>query len=87
MIKKELIIKNNSGLHARPASIFVKECCKFPCNIVLVANGKDYNAKSILSVLSAGIICGTTVQLVCNGDQEFEALGSVALAVELGLGE
>ena len=87
MIHKEIIIKNISGLHARPASIFVKECCKFPCNITLIANEKEYNAKSILSVLSAGITCGTTVRLVCNGDRETEALSSIAIAVDSGLGE
>ena len=54
MVKVEYTIKNEEGLHARPASDFCKTASKFKSKIVLVKDGNEYEAKSILMVLCAG---------------------------------
>ena len=73
MISKNLTVVNPSGLHLRPAGIFYKE--------------KEINAKSVLNVMAAGIKCGTEITLVCDGEDEEEAMKTISQAIESGLGE
>ncbi|MGI6192383.1 MAG: HPr family phosphocarrier protein [Christensenellales bacterium] len=87
MVKGTVTIKNKSGLHARPASVFVKETLKYKSAINIVVNGKEYNAKSILGVLAACAKTGTEIEIICNGDDETEALAGMIAIVESGLGE
>lgn len=87
MISKKTIITNPTGLHARPASVFVKETQKYGCKISLVVGGKEYNAKSILGVLSAAARHGTEVEIICIGDDEEAACAGLVAAIESGLGE
>lgn len=87
MISKEVTIINKSGLHARPASLFVKAVQAFKCGVVIQAKGKEYNAKSILGIMSAGIKGGETVTLVFDGADEAEAAKVIIEAIESGLGE
>jgi len=87
MVKGTVTIVNKSGLHARPASVFVKETLKFKSNITINVNGKDYNAKSILGVLAACAKCGTVMEISCEGPDEEAALAAMIAVVESGLGE
>lgn len=87
MVKKTLIVTNAAGLHARPASYFVKEASMHACNVTLCKGEKSYNAKSILSVLSACVKSGTEIEILCDGSGEAEALIGIVAAVESGLGE
>ena len=87
MIAKTVTVKNASGLHARPASLFAKEAMKFPCSVSFSCNGKTYNAKSILQVLSAAVKADTEIEIVCDGDGEEAALDAMIAAVEGGFGE
>lgn len=74
MITKMVIINNETGLHARPASILVQSSSKFKSKIHIEANGKIINAKSIISVLSGGLGQGNTVKLVIDGEDEETAV-------------
>jgi phosphotransferase system HPr (HPr) family protein len=55
MIRKEITVTNKTGLHARPASMFVQKASKFKSSIMIEKEDKTINAKSIISVLSGGI--------------------------------
>ena len=52
---QEITLKNEEGLHARPATEIVKKVSKYNCDIKLEVNGKEFNAKSVLNIMSAGI--------------------------------
>lgn len=87
MVKQVVTIQNVSGLHARPANIFSKTAAKFPCEVRFTKDGKSYNGKSIVSVLSACAKCNTVIEIVCDGEEEAAALAAMVEAVESGLGE
>lgn len=87
MVQNNIVVINKSGLHARPASNLVKAATKFKARIQIVKAEKIYDVKSILGILSAGICCGTEITLVCEGEDEAEALISLTELIESGLGE
>jgi phosphocarrier protein len=87
MVQNNIVVVNKSGLHARPASNLVKAASKFKAKINLIKAEKNYDVKSILGILSAGISCGTEIMLVCDGEDEAEALKSLTELIEAGLGE
>lgn len=86
----ELVIANPSGLHARPAALFVQEAARFPCSIT-VANldraGKAVDAKSILMLMTIGISHGHRIRIIADGQLENEALAALEALVTSGLGE
>ena len=55
MVTKEVIVKNSTGLHARPATLLVKKASAFKSDISLEYNGKKANVKSLIGVLSLGV--------------------------------
>ena len=65
MISQEVCVKNPTGLHARPANVFVKTAARFPCKVNLQKGARTFNGKSIVSVLSACVKCGTQITIVC----------------------
>ena len=87
MISCTVKIQNKSGLHSRPASVFIKTAAQFRCETVLNKGGKDFKGNSIIDILSACVKKGDAVQIYCNGEQEKEALEALKSAVENGLGE
>lgn len=90
MVSQIVTVTNASGLHARPATAFVKECVSHKnCKITFkkVGEDKEYQSRSIVSVLQAVVKCGTEIELIADGENEEEALKSVVAAVEAGLGE
>ncbi|MBU5438550.1 HPr family phosphocarrier protein [Tissierella sp. MSJ-40] len=68
MFKQEVILQNETGLHARPASLFVKEASKYTADIKVTKDGKDYNAKSIMGILSMGAAKGDKIIIQAEGD-------------------
>ena len=67
MVSQKVTVMNASGLHARPANAFVKEAVRHAgCNILIKKDGKTYMGKSIVSVLSACVKCGTEIELVAG---------------------
>ena len=75
------------GLHLRPAGNLCKEAMKYKSKITFEYSGNTANAKSVLSVLGACIKSGDEITLVCDGEDEHEALRELVAYVESGLGE
>jgi phosphocarrier protein HPr len=71
------------ALHARPAGRFVQAAAAFPCAVVVAANGKRANAKSILEVLGLGATGGTELELSASGERAAEAVEHLATLVRL----
>jgi len=74
MISEVITITNDTGLHARPASVFVSTAAKFKSELMLQKGDKQINAKSIMGVLSLGITKGTEIIISAQGADEEEAL-------------
>ena len=87
MTSKTLTIQNAQGLHMRPAGAFAAAMAKFTCNVTIKFNGTDVNGKSLMNIIAAGIKCGSTIEIVCDGDDEKAALDSAVALVESGFGE
>lgn len=87
MISKNLTVVNPSGLHLRPAGVLSQTAMKFKSDITIVSGEKKIVAKSVLNVMAAGIKCGTEIILVCDGEDEEEAMKTISQAIESGLGE
>ncbi|KXS47714.1 MULTISPECIES: HPr family phosphocarrier protein [Halanaerobium] len=75
--EKKVTITNETGLHARPASQFVKKADKFKSKIEIVFGEKEVNAKSIMGVMSLGISQGTEIILKAEGEDEEEAINKL----------
>ena len=87
MVSKEIKIMNPTGLHLRPAGNLCKEAMKYKSKVTFNYAGNIANAKSVLSVLGACIKTGDTITLVCEGEDEEEALSNLVEFIENGLGE
>ena len=74
MIAKTITITNDTGLHARPASVFVSTASKFKSDLMIQKDAKKINAKSILAVLALGITKGTEIIISAEGPDEEEAI-------------
>lgn len=74
MVSKKYTIKNAEGLHARPASDFCKTAGKFKSRILIVKDGEEFEAKSILMVLCAGAAYGDEIEIRADGEDEKEAI-------------
>lgn len=74
MVKECIVIENETGLHARPATEIAKTAMKYKCNINLIVNNKKVNAKSPLMIMAAGIKSKTEVEIECDGDDEKKAI-------------
>jgi len=87
MLKQNITITNPSGLHMRPAGIFVKEVGRFKSDVMIYINGNEYNAKSMLNLLSAAVKCGDEIELRISGADEEECMKAAVALIESGLGE
>lgn len=82
MITGKIEVKNKVGLHARPASQFVREAQKYESDIRIKFDGREINGKSILEVLSLGADCGSEIEATLNGADEQQALEALIRIVE-----
>lgn len=87
MVKQKVKIMNPTGLHLRPAGLLCKEAMNFRCSIHFQFREMNANAKSVLSVLSACVKCGDEIEIICDGEDEEEALKTIVGSIESGLGE
>lgn len=89
MYAKKTLITNRTGLHARPAAEFVAAAGKFKSRIMLkrLDNSKEANAKSIVLVLSLGLVQGTRVEIAAIGEDEVQAVDTLVDLLEHGLGD
>lgn len=74
MVKETFVIENETGLHARPATEIAKIAMKYKCDVNLIVNGKTINAKSPLMIMSAGIKSKTELEILCDGEDEEQAI-------------
>lgn len=82
-----VVIENKAGIHARPASILVQAATKFKSKIKLTAKGKTVDAKSILMIMSMGLVKGTEVVINAEGEDAAEAVKAIVELVESKFGE
>ncbi len=87
MVSQKVVIKNPTGLHLRPAGILCKEAMQYKSHITFRYRENIANAKSVLSVLGACIKSGDEIEMICEGEDEEEALKAMIGAIEGGLGE
>ena len=82
MITKEITITNGSGLHARPASLWVQMASGYQSSIIIKANDSEVNGKSILGILSLGLGAGSKFELIVDGEDEQEAAENLEVLVK-----
>jgi phosphocarrier protein len=82
MISRSVTIRNNVGLHARPATFFVQKANCFKCSIWVEKEDCRVNAKSLLGVLSLGISGGTNITIIADGTDEAAAIDALVALVE-----
>ena len=88
MISKEVVIDNQVGLHARPATFFIQKANEFKSSIWVEKEERRVNAKSLLGVLSLGIVKGTAVKIIADGADEEAAIETLsALIVSITLSQ
>ncbi len=81
MCTKEVVIDNQVGLHARPATFFIQKANEFKSSIWGEKEERRVNAKSLLGVLSLGIVKGTAVKLIADGADEEEAIETLSALI------
>lgn len=77
MIVKETVVRCESGLHNRQATYFVQKANEFECSIWVESENRKMNAKSLLGIMSLGIITGTTVTLSADGSDAEAAVNAL----------
>ena len=87
MVSKELTIKNELGMHMRPASLLAKMAAGYASNVTIKFNGKDFNCKSVMLLMTALLKCGSEFELVCDGPDEEKALAEIAAFIDSGMGD
>ena len=83
----KVTVTNSVGLHARPATFFIQKANSFKSSIYVEIDERRVNAKSLLGVLSMGIVSGTTITLIADGPDEDEAIEGLKTLVETGMPE
>lgn len=87
MYVKEVSVQNQVGLHARPATFFIQRANEFKSSIWVEKEERRVNAKSLLGVLSLGIVGGTPIRIIADGQDEQEAVDSLVALVESGFAD
>ena len=86
MFVKDVVVQNQVGLHARPATFFIQKANEFKSSI-WVEKDERLNAKSLLGVLSLGIVGGTSIRIIADGSDEQQAVEGLVALVESGFTE
>ena len=87
MCVKEVLVQNQVGLHARPATFFIQRANDFKSSIWVEKEERRVNAKSLLGVLSLGIVGGTDIRIIADGADEEQAVNSLVDLVKSGFAE
>jgi len=84
MYSKNVVVQNQVGLHARPATFFIQKANNFKSTIWVEKEDRKANAKSLLGVLSLGIVGGMEIRIIADGPDESNAVDSIVKLVESG---
>ncbi|MBQ3005257.1 MAG: HPr family phosphocarrier protein [Clostridia bacterium] len=87
MYVKDVKVQNQVGLHARPATFFIQKANEFKSSIWVEKEERRVNAKSLLGVLSLGIMGGTEIRIIAGGADEETAVDELVKLVESGFSE
>lgn len=87
MYMREVEIQNQVGLHARPATFFIQKANEYRSSVWVEKEDRRVNAKSLLGVLSLGIVGGTPVKIIADGSDEKDAVDGLTKLVESGFSE
>ena len=87
MFVKEVTVQNQVGLHARPATFFIQKANEFKSCIWVEKEERRVNAKSLLGVLSLGIVGGTSIRIIADGADEEQAVEGLIALVESGFAD
>jgi len=87
MFVKEVDVKNQVGLHARPATFFIQKANEYKSSIWVEKEERRVNAKSLLGILSLGIVKGSAIRIFADGTDEQQAVEGLIKLVESGFVE
>ena len=87
MTVREAVVRSQNGLDARPATFFVQKANEHTCSIWVEKEERRANAKSLLGVLSLGIVGGTTIRIIADGADEQQAVEGLIKLVNSGFSE
>ena len=87
MFQQDVTVKNKTGLHARPAALFVQTANKFKSEVFIEKEGKKVNAKSIMGVMSLAVSQGTKITVSAQGNDEKETVEKLVELIESKFGE
>lgn len=82
MYSKEVVVRCESGLHNRQATYFVQKANEFESSIWLISDNRKMNAKSLLGIMSLGIVTGAVVTLTASGSDEQEAVEALVTLLQ-----
>ena len=87
MVSRSITIQNSVGLHAGPAGFFVNRASSYKSSVWVEKDDCRVNAKSLLGVLSLGIVKGTTITLIADGMDEEKAVDGICKLIESGFAD
>jgi phosphocarrier protein len=87
MLKKDVTVQNQVGLHARPATFFIQKANEFKSSIWVEKDDRRVAGKSLLGILSLGIMGGTPISIIADGPDEAAAVAALVSLVENGFSE
>ena len=87
MYTQEITVNNEVGLHARPATFFIQKANEFKASIWIEKEERRVNAKSLLGILSLGIVGGTQIKIIADGSDEQVAVNALVDLVESGFSD
>ena len=87
MYMRNAIVVNQVGLHARPATFFIQKANEYKSSIWIEKEERKVNAKSLLGVLSLGVIKGGEINIIADGDDEEKAVDSLVELIQSNFGD
>ncbi|MDR0404949.1 MAG: HPr family phosphocarrier protein [Oscillospiraceae bacterium] len=87
MYKKDVVVENQVGLHARPATYFIQRANEYNSSIWVEKEKNRMNAKSLLGVLSLGILGGSKIRIIADGSDEHDAVEDLVRLVNSGFSD
>ncbi|MBQ6021588.1 MAG: HPr family phosphocarrier protein [Clostridia bacterium] len=87
MVYRDIVVQNQVGLHARPATFFIQKANEFRSSIWVEKEERRANAKSLLGVLSLGVTGGADIRIIADGQDENEAVEALSNLVISGFAE
>ena len=87
MLTRSIQVKNSVGLHARPATYFIPEANQYRSSISVKKDSRKVNAKSLLGVLSLGVVQGMNIEIEADGSDEADAIEALTKLIESGFAE